>query len=264
VKYEPIDIPLTRTIGYCIFCGGVAATDDHIIPLALGGRHILRKSSCEPCRDKFNTSVDQPVLRGVLHSARLAYGVPRSKKRKPQETFRIMLLPEEGGVAEVLSLPFANLPKYLMIPIFEGPAILKGEILVEEGIYKIDRTFVHNKDGNFAVQGREGGSLLWKIDDYVLLMRMLAKAAHSLAYLHFDSGSFIPLMGDLLEGLQHPSYLCGCLDIFHNRNNTNKYYDVRLGYLGNYLVASLQIFSNIEMPYIDFIVGMRRGFAVFR
>ena len=44
IKYEPI--------GRCIYCGkeNVPLTDEHIIPLALHGEHLLPKATCIACQ----------------------------------------------------------------------------------------------------------------------------------------------------------------------------------------------------------------------
>jgi len=52
------------TRGYCIYCGatGVRLTDEHVVPLALGGVHILEDASCDTCAD-ITKKFEQDVAR---------------------------------------------------------------------------------------------------------------------------------------------------------------------------------------------------------
>lgn len=60
IKYGPV--------GKCIYCAApppAVLTDEHIIPLALGGEHLLLKASCKPC-EKITGRFEGIVLRGGL------------------------------------------------------------------------------------------------------------------------------------------------------------------------------------------------------
>ena len=41
------------TKGRCIYCGraDVRLTDEHFLPLSLGGQHVIEKASCHSCAD---------------------------------------------------------------------------------------------------------------------------------------------------------------------------------------------------------------------
>jgi hypothetical protein len=73
-----------RQIDRCIYCGSVEnLSDEHIVPLALGGTHILLKASCGDCA-KVTAEVERCVLNVCWKGFRWVTGMPtRHKKRQP-------------------------------------------------------------------------------------------------------------------------------------------------------------------------------------
>src|SRR4051812_37896737 len=75
----------------CIYCGrgDIQLTDEHIVPFALGGSHLLQKASCLVCAD-ITKKFEQDVARGLWGDARASYGAPtrRKKERKSQQVLR--------------------------------------------------------------------------------------------------------------------------------------------------------------------------------
>lgn len=69
----------------CIYCGraDLPLTDEHIVPYAIGGRHVLTKASCKECA-KITSRIERTVARGMWGDARISYDAPsRRKKRRP-------------------------------------------------------------------------------------------------------------------------------------------------------------------------------------
>jgi len=50
--------------GICIYCGkaGVRLTDEHIVPLSLGGQHVIGEASCHDCA-KVTSKFERDVAR---------------------------------------------------------------------------------------------------------------------------------------------------------------------------------------------------------
>lgn len=67
----------------CIYCrrNNVKLTDEHIVPLGLGGVHVLKKASCLDC-NKITGRFEQQVLRGLWGDARISYAAPTRRKRE--------------------------------------------------------------------------------------------------------------------------------------------------------------------------------------
>src|SRR5271157_403593 len=74
-----------KSFGACIYCGatGVRLTDEHIVPLSLGGAHILEAASCDNCA-KITTRFENDVARGLWGDARIAYNAPTRHKKNVQ------------------------------------------------------------------------------------------------------------------------------------------------------------------------------------
>lgn len=75
-------------IGQCIYCGATELksgarrfTDEHIIPLVLGGNLVLPQASCPDCAALINQQIETPVLFQELGYLRIKRNFPsRSKK----------------------------------------------------------------------------------------------------------------------------------------------------------------------------------------
>lgn len=80
MSHGPTRIP---TKGRCIYCGktGVRLTDEHFLPLSLGGQHVIEKASCLACAD-ITKKFEQHVARDMWGDARNSYGAPSRRKHK--------------------------------------------------------------------------------------------------------------------------------------------------------------------------------------
>ena len=62
--------------GRCIYCGrdDVNLTDEHVVPLSLGGQHVIEGASCSSCA-KIATKFERDVAREMWGDARIHYSV---------------------------------------------------------------------------------------------------------------------------------------------------------------------------------------------
>jgi hypothetical protein len=83
-------LPATVTfspVGSCIYCGTTQGqlTDEHVIPFGLGGTLVLPKSSCKACA-KETARLEQTIQRMLLGPFRIRLGLPtRRPKARPEE-----------------------------------------------------------------------------------------------------------------------------------------------------------------------------------
>lgn len=94
----------------CIYCGvdNFELTDEHIIPLGLGGNWILPKSSCRECAT-ITGRVEQFCLRQMLGNIRLRLNFPtRRRKDRPNE-LPVEFLRSDGTTGEVI-VPVQEIP----------------------------------------------------------------------------------------------------------------------------------------------------------
>jgi hypothetical protein len=113
-----------RFVGQCIYCGALPTnmgqlTDEHIIALALGGKHVLGKASCDKCA-KITSAIETKVLRDDLGAMRAAVGFPtRHKKKRPTTaTLDVRRL----GEWESIEVPIDDYCPVIAGPIFDPPA----------------------------------------------------------------------------------------------------------------------------------------------
>ena len=72
------------SIGRCIYCGtteGRGRWPEHIIPFALGGRHYLKRASCDTCSD-ITKKFKQICSRTLFGRSRIRFNLPT---RRPHE-----------------------------------------------------------------------------------------------------------------------------------------------------------------------------------
>lgn len=124
---EEIEIHNTtrlEPVGECIYCGSTdKLTDEHIVPLALGGRLVLPDASCVVCA-AITSAVERKVLRGFMLDAR---AVGKFPTRRPKERPRTSSLDiERDGHFESIELPSSESPGFLHLPRFARAAFLAG------------------------------------------------------------------------------------------------------------------------------------------
>src|ERR1700674_474582 len=75
---------MDRLIGRCIYCGSTEnLTDEHVLPLALGGTDLLRDGSCLSC-NAATAEIERRVRNAGWRGPRGVPGrPPRHKKRQP-------------------------------------------------------------------------------------------------------------------------------------------------------------------------------------
>ena len=123
------DIQGKRYAGYgrCIYCGSDGGEeglrDEHIIPLALGGRTIIEKASCRECERLINP-VDTHLAKAVYGDFRVHTKAPT---RNPKE--RPSVLPASftvEGKDLKLDLPVADHPYTLALPVWGDAGFFRG------------------------------------------------------------------------------------------------------------------------------------------
>jgi hypothetical protein len=84
------------TRGACIYCGarGTVLTNEHVIPLSLGGQHILERASCRACAD-ITTKFERDVARDMWGDAIMSRAGERRSVR-PTSSSPIQLIPRSA------------------------------------------------------------------------------------------------------------------------------------------------------------------------
>ena len=186
-------------VGRCIYCGvdDVELTDEHIIPLGLGGNWILPKSSCKSCAT-ITGKLEQFCLRPMLGNLRIRLNLPtRRPKDRPTE------LPIEfiriNGQRETEIVRAHEAPFVCLGYRFPAPGILRGAIPAqdyEDG--ELIAKFIN--EGASKYMSPEGQKVKIGTINILEFTRMLAKIAHSYAVAEFGLDVFTPFLPDLILG----------------------------------------------------------------
>jgi len=114
------------SVGECIYCGATdELSDEHIIPLALGGNLVLPDASCKKCA-AITSRIERDILRGFMYEARVVGNFPSRRKKDRPSTVRTKLISHEGKVVEHV-LPVGKAPAFLILPMFPPATILNNQ-----------------------------------------------------------------------------------------------------------------------------------------
>jgi hypothetical protein len=110
--------------GACIYCRatGVRLTDEHVVPLSLGGGHVLQDASCDKCAD-ITKKFEQRVARDLWGDARVSFNGPsRRKSKRPSHIW--MENPDDRS--KPLKLPASEYPAGLVFYKMGRAGLLDG------------------------------------------------------------------------------------------------------------------------------------------
>ena len=172
-------------VGFCIYCGAKEKlTDEHVIPLALGGNLILPKASCNQKCNPITSAFELKVLRGFMLEARTAALFPTRRKKKRPSTLPLGL--KRGDEFEEIALPPSESPGFLHLPTFARPAFLVGcPPVVGVTLIGMDTLYFGKRPDTVAESlGAETIRSAVSIDVNAFV-RMLAKIAYSFAVAAF-------------------------------------------------------------------------------
>ena len=105
--------------GACIYCGLISdeLTDEHIVPLSLGGQHVLRNASCNKCSE-ITAKIERNVARGLWGDARIAFDTPSRRKKERPTHFELA-----GGRNRI---PVNEYPAGFVFYKMEKPGFMQG------------------------------------------------------------------------------------------------------------------------------------------
>jgi hypothetical protein len=108
----------------CIYCGRaeVKLTDEHVLPLALGGQHVIRQASCLDCA-AVTAKFERDVARELWGDARISYDAP-SRRRKTRSTH--VWLADPRDPPKKVRVPYSDYPAPLVFYKMHQAGLLQG------------------------------------------------------------------------------------------------------------------------------------------
>jgi hypothetical protein len=185
----------------CIYCGsdgGIEGlTDEHVVPLSLGGMWLLPEASCTAC-SKITSYVEGYCARKIFHEFRLSDQLPTRRKKERPKTLEYRL--NFGDRIETYDSPIEEHPSTVALPHLPMPGLLL-EFSKNVGWKKLSLISWTKRTNIWHNPPIGTVSLKVKLDMNVLVFaRMLAKIAHSYIAGEFGIDTFRPMLQDLILG----------------------------------------------------------------
>ena len=97
-------------------------TDEHVVPLALGGQHILEGASCDYCAD-ITKKFEQDVARELWGAPRNSYDAP-SRRKKQRASHIILSDPHQPD--RTVKVPYNEYPAAMVFYKMSKAGLLEG------------------------------------------------------------------------------------------------------------------------------------------
>ena len=174
------------SVNECVYCGAREnLSDEHIIPLGLGGKLTLRKASCKACAVATG-KLEQSLLRGHWWSARQYHGIVSGRHKETVPDLKVKLHDADGSF-RTATIPLREQTLTLIFE-FPTPTIINGKTSYDEPYASsVDAKALGPTPKSVTIDGkRHLVSSTEKIEfpvnfDAGKLARFLAKVAHSYA-----------------------------------------------------------------------------------
>lgn len=261
-KHEPRS---PDPVGYCIYCGAdgreVALSDEHILPLALGGDVILPESSCEACA-AITSKFEGSMARKVFGVPRVQLDMPTRRPKKRPTTFTMRR--KEGATIAEFPVPAGDFPMACGMPIIPGPCILTGQPSQKVFTNLESYVCIHYQDGKPLESFGAGAHTQFTID-IGSTARLMAKIALGTAVAGLGYAKIQSLVGGLIRGIDdRVDYFVGATrptNMMHSPSGEGKWLHQASIYAERhngveYVTAKVRLFANFGMPTYKVVVGI--------
>jgi len=201
-------------VGHCIYCGGQQGdlSDEHVIPLSLGGNYILDEASCRACSE-ITGKFEGQVTRGFMFEARVAANFPTRHRRKRPSHLPLKYRRADETVE--VHVPAGEHPGMLHLPLLGRAGILAGRShsphLLVDGFETL-RFGVDPVGTLLRLQAHElTMTVKWEVTAFA---RMLAKIAYCAAVASLGplERSRVPILPMILGTADASSHWLGSAD----------------------------------------------------
>lgn len=255
MSHGPSRIP---SKGKCIYCGKTETelTDEHFLPLSLGGQHIIENASCLKCAD-ITKKFEQDVAREMWGDARISYNAPsRRKKERP----RHIKLQDPERPGRTVKVPYSEYPAALIFYKMQKAGMLLGapENLDISGAWQFSA--VHDDEKAKGFEEKFGIKLTAKFRHVpVSFGRLLAKIGYGQVLCELEPDEFRPLCLPYILGTKlNVSYIVGgTFDIPPPTPGIG--YNLRTAVFGDetriLIIALVRLYANLHSPIYHVVVG---------
>lgn len=254
-------------VGRCIYCGANEPppgarrfTDEHIIPLALGGNLILKQASCTDCAAIINREIETPVLFKEWGYLRIKRNFPSRSKNKRRATRReyVTLTRLDG---RPMQIPVTDYSCPVPLYKFKQARILSGLPRGDDNFHWT-MEMLSSPDEEVEMQRKfpewnRRHSILMRPYQFA---RLLAKIAFSYAVAEYGLAAFTPLVADIIRGRSDDYFYSvgGELDIKAAIPGGDHVTDIKIIFRNPrraLLIVDVRLFSQIRTPAYHVVVG---------
>ena len=190
-------------VNCCIYCGADGAlSDEHIVPLGLGGRWVLPESSCAKCAAK-TSAFELTCQRTMLGPLRMYYNMPSRRRHKRPATLPLKVKLTLNAEWSLLDVDREVCPFLVLLPLLPMPDELAGRTTTGERGAKARHLWIRGasfRDGIIphlealaaelnVAEIEPTGTL--RVPEF---LQMLAKIGHAFAVAEMGTGSFSPFL----------------------------------------------------------------------
>lgn len=258
-------------VGLCIYCASVPPntklTDEHIIPLALGGELVLDAASCEACASE-TSKFELKCCRDTFQALRIHADLPtRRPKRRP--THMEVLNGTHPDTAIPTQVSAGDAPGCVVFPEFDIPGLLRLEQPTGKVMLLGWHVYGTTADADLRTQrlqagGMDGALTLGNIS-LDAFGRLIAKIAHGAAIALKGQGSFSPLLTDVILGRSQGNiyhYVGGSprsMPVNGDDHQLSSWLQTIDGV--NYLMVDVRLFARMQSPPPQYtaVVGIVSG-----
>jgi hypothetical protein len=255
MSHGPTKIP---SKGACIYCGAtsVRLTDEHVVPLSLGGQHILLAASCDSCAD-ITKRFEQDVAREMWGDARISYDAP-SRRKSQRKTHIVLTDPDNPD--RTVKIPYSEYPAPMIYYKMHRCGLLEGmpDTVDLSSMWQFSAIFDDAKAKSF--EKRFGIKLTAKFRHVPeSFARLLAKIGYCNLLCFLDLGEFRPICLPYILGQKsNPSYIVGgefdvsspAPGLGYVLNTTGFGIPDRMMFL-----AEIRLFANLNTPTYHVVIG---------
>lgn len=245
-------------IGQCIYCDTTTPplTDEHIIPLALGGNLILPKASCKICAKTINREIETPVLSQEWGALRAKLRFPTRKKKKRKTHLAVRRI--DGRLRTVrISDHSTPVPLYK----FREARILSGQERGDDNLHwTMDILADHEKEKEMQRRFPDWDKThRIKAQPYPFA-RLIAKIGHAYTVAEYGLAAFTPLTRNIILGKSDDYFFIvgGSFDIEPAIPDGDHITDISIRIVNAtraQIRVDIRLFSQITTPSYHVVVG---------
>lgn len=262
----PSQIPVKfESVESCVYCGSLEElTDEHVIPLGLGGKIILPNSSCSEC-STITSVFELTCLRKMYGPLRQLYSLPsRRKKLQPKKIpLKVKFTPTDEW--QYIPIEQSEYPFLITFPYFKMPELISNAMPSGRKGAKTDRLWIRGASAYENFKGHlqrvteqlKVHSIMPESTAYMEeFCQLLAKIGHSYAIGKLGNNKFKYLLTNIILNREFSK----CPDVIGSLENDEKpsaeLHEISLKIIEKFVVVRIRLLAKLGTPTYFVVAGI--------